>query len=375
MTDVLRPRGLLAALLLLVIAGGAACRGASTEEIETTTAVTVKTAAAATGTIRGLVHATGLVTPAPGAELIVVAPEPARIAELPHAAGDRVRQGDLLVRFEIPSSAAEVRKQQAEVSRAEAGVDNARAAQTRAKDLFDRGVAARKELEDANRAVADADAALAQARAALGAAETMAGRAEVHATFDGVIASRLHNPGDLVDASASDPVLRVVDPDRLEVVAAVPLSDASRVQVGAAARLVAGAGGAADIALKVNSRPTAVDPGTGTVPVRLGFSRPVSIPVGTPVQVDIDAEQHRDVVVVPVAAVVREADEAAVFVVKDGKASRHVVETGLTDGTRIEIVSGVSAGDRVIVDGQAGLPDDAPVTEASATEAGKDTER
>ena len=45
------------------------------------------------GAIRGIVHATGIVTPAPGAELMVVAPEAARIADLPHAGGDRVRRG------------------------------------------------------------------------------------------------------------------------------------------------------------------------------------------------------------------------------------------------------------------------------------------
>jgi hypothetical protein len=67
---------------------------------------------------------------------------------------------------------------------------------------------------------------------------------------------------------------------------------------------------------------------------------------------------------VPAAAVVREGGETAVFVVSDGKAHRRPVQTGLTDGTNVELMSGISAGDRVIVDGQAGLPDGAPVTEA-----------
>ena len=67
----------------------------------------------------------------------------------------------------------------------------------------------------------------------------MAGRATVRATFDGIVARRMHNPGDLVEATASDPVLRVIDPRRLEVVAAVPLADAPRVEVGAPAHLTA----------------------------------------------------------------------------------------------------------------------------------------
>ena len=351
------------ALCLCLIA--TACRKQAAEEVETTTAVTVTTATAERGTIRGAVHATGVVTPAPGAELIVVAPEAARVAEIPHASGDRVQRGDLLVRFEIPASAAEVQKQQAEVARAEAGLANARAARTRARELFDKGVAARKEAEDATRALADAEAALAQANAALTAAQAVERRATVRATFDGVIAKRFHNPGDFVEAAASDPVLRVIDPGRLEVVAAVPLADAPQVRMGAPARMVNAPTGASDIGLAVASRPTAVEPGTPTVPVRLAFTCPIDIPVGSPVEVDIAADEHRDVVIVPTAAVVHEGDEAAVFVVNEGKAQRRPIQIGLTDDAHVEVVSGIAAGDRVVVDGQAGLPDDAPVTEAA----------
>ena len=351
--------------LCLGLISGSACSGRTADEVETATAVTVSTATAERTTVRGVVHATGVVSPAPDAELVVVAPEAARVAEIPHASGEQVRRGDLLVRFEIPASAAEVQKQQAEVGRAEAGLENAKATQTRARDLFDRGVAARKEVEDANRAIADAEAALAQARAALNAAQTVERRATVRATFDGVIAKRSHNPGDLVEAAASDPVLRVIDPDRLEVVAAVPLSDATRVNAGASGRIANAPTRTTDVALTVKSRPTAVEPGTGTVPVRLGFARPVSLPVGTPVQIEISAEEHRDVVAVPAAAVVHEGDAAAVFVVSDGKAQRHPVQTGLSDGAMVEIASGINAGDRVVVDGHAGLPDGAPVTETA----------
>ena len=359
-----RPAPLRLTLCLCLIAGPA-CRTQSAEEVETVAAVTVKTATAERATIRGVVHATGVVSPAPDAELLVIPPETARIVDMPHAAGEPVKRGDLLVRFEIPASAAEVQRQQAELSRAEAGLENAKATQTRARELFDRGVAARKEAEDANRAVADAQAALAQASAALTAAQTIERRATVRATFDGVVAKRSHNPGDLVEAAASDPVLRIIDPDRLEILAGVPLSDAPRVQVGATARIVSAPTGTSDVDLTVKSRPTAVEPGTATVPVRLGFARPVNLPVGTPVQIDIRAEERHDVVVVPVAAVVHEGDEIAVFVVREGKARRHPVQAGVADGVTVEITSGVDAGDHVIVDGQVGLPDDAPVTEAA----------
>src|SRR5687768_15728987 len=56
-----------------------------------------------TGRIRSVIHATGIVTPAQGAEFLAVAPEPARIAEITKAEGATVASGELLVRFDIPS--------------------------------------------------------------------------------------------------------------------------------------------------------------------------------------------------------------------------------------------------------------------------------
>jgi RND family efflux transporter MFP subunit len=268
----------------------------------------------------------------------------------------------MLVRFEIPSLQAEVQRQAAEVQRAQAALANAKANQARQRELFERGIAARKDVEDADRMVADAEAAVGQAEASRAAAITAAARTTVRAAFDGVVAKRFHNPGDLVEAAAGDPVLRVIDPRRLQVVASIPLSESPRVVVGASGWLKSGSAGLPDLALKVVSRPAQVEQGTATIPVRLSFAGQPNLAAGTPVQVDIDAEQHTNVVIIPAAALVREGEETAVFVAMGDKAKRVPVQIGLSDGDRIEITSGVKAGDMVIVDGQAGLPDDAKIT-------------
>ena len=347
---------------VLALLASAACSKQAAEEVVSETVVPVMSAPAVTGPIRGRVHATGLVSAAPGGELLVVAPEAARIVDMPHAEGERVKQGDVLVRFEIPSSAAEVQKQVAEVGRAEATLANADASRSRVHDLFDRGIAARKEVEDADRAVADAQAALAQAEAARGAANLVVARSVVRATFDGVVAKRYHNPGDVVEPVSTDLVLRVIDLRRLEVVASVPLADSSRITMGAAAHLANVPIGDPDVGLKVLSRPAAVEAGTATIPVRLAFNAPANFPVGTPVQVNIDAELQPSAVLIPAPALVREGAETAVFVVNGDKAQRRPVHIGMADGAHIEIVSGVKAGEMVIVDGQAGLPDGATIS-------------
>ena len=359
-------RGAIVLIPALLLAG--ACSKQSAEEVESETVVPVTTEPAATGSIRATITVTGTVTAAPGADQVVIAPQPGRIAEIPKAEGDRVSAGDLLVRFELPALAADVATHRAEVTRAEARLTNARAAQTRAHDLFDRGVAARKEVEDADRELAEAQAGVPEARATLGASETAAGQATIRARFSGVVAKRYHNAGDMVDAASTDPVIRVVDPKRLEVSASVPIPDVARILVGAAGRLK-NPGGEGEIALKVVSRPAAVDPGTAAVPIRLAFAASDVAPIGTPVQVTIDAEEHRNAVLVPAEAVLHEGDEAAVFVAKGEKAERRVVTVGIADAEHAEITSGLKAGEPVIIKGQAGLPDGATITtEADAKE-------
>jgi multidrug efflux pump subunit AcrA (membrane-fusion protein) len=67
-------------------------------------------------------------------------------------------------------------------------------------------------------------------------------------------------------------------------------------------------------------------------------------------------------VLVPTVAIVREGEETAVFVVMGNKAERRVVTLGVSDDMRTEVRTGVKAGEPIIVDGQAGLPDGATVT-------------
>ena len=349
-------------VVLAVALATANCSRQSAEETESQAPVPVKVEEARIGSIRAVLHATGIINPAPEGELIVIAPEAGRILEITRAEGERVAKGDVLVRFEIPSLTAEVQRQAAEVQRAQSALTTAKANQTRQRDLFERGIAARKDMEDADHVVADAEAAVGQAEASRAAAVTSAARATVRATFNGVIAQRFHNPGDVVEPAASDPVLRVIDPRRLEVVASVPLSESSRVTVGAAGWMKAAVTGAPDLALKVVSRPAQVEQGTAAIPVRLAFVTPPTFAAGTPAQVDIDAERHTNVVLVPSAAIAREGEETAVFIVMGDTAHRRPVQIGLDDGTDAEIVSGVKAGEMVIVQGQAGLPDGAKIT-------------
>ena len=340
----------------------ASCRGTPVEQIETEAAVPVVVEVAKVDVIRGVIEATGVVTPAPGAELTVVAPEAARVVAIPKAEGDVVKVGDLLVQFEIPTLAADLSARKSAVAQASARLEAANASLNRLKSLLSQGVAAPREVEDATRVQAEATAELEQAKSAVDAAAALAARTRVHATFPGVVAKRFHNPGDFVEAAASDPVLRVINPAQLQVVASVPVGDLSRVVIGHIAEIRQP--GHEDLeTMRVATKAAQVDPLTATADVRLTFAKPTSLAAGTVVQIEIVGEEHKNVVVIPSAALLEEDDEVFVMVAgADNKAHKYPVATGLSTPTLVEVTTGLKAGDRVIVRGQDGLPEGAAIT-------------
>jgi membrane fusion protein (multidrug efflux system) len=78
-------------------------------------------------------------------------------------------------------------------------------------------------------------------------------------------------------------------------------------------------------------------------------------------QVQVIAAQKPDAILVPKEAVVQQGTSSVVFVNDNGKASQRTVQTGLQDSTSSEIVSGLAAGEQVVVVGQNGLRDGAPI--------------
>lgn len=351
--------------LLLTLALGftvgalAGCGDKAQEEVETSAPVPVAVAVVQRGAIHRMISATGTIKPEAGADFMIVPPQAARIAALPHGTGDRVRRGDLLVRFEIPALDAEAAARHADVQRAAARLAQAQSSDERLRGLFERGIAARREVDDARRELAEASAGADEAKSAETAAAVLTARATVRAPFDGIVAERHHSQGDLVEPTA-EAVLRFIDPARLEVEVGLPADEVSRVVVGGRAE-VRGAGGIREPA-RVLTAPAALDPTTMSAILRLGFENPTRLAAGTPVEVAISGEEHRDALLVPAAAIVQEGPESFVYTVDAEKhAHRQKVAIGITDGAQTEIMNGVLVGAQVIVEGQNGLPDGALV--------------
>src|SRR5206468_4298775 len=119
----------MAICLLLMLAAGAACRSNASKEAESEPPVPVVVEPVQLGAIRAVVSATAVVQALPGADFEAIAPVEGRIVEITKKAGDPVKAGDVLVRFEFPSLRAEGSVRAAAAKRAELRLQNAKAVQ------------------------------------------------------------------------------------------------------------------------------------------------------------------------------------------------------------------------------------------------------
>jgi membrane fusion protein (multidrug efflux system) len=348
-------------ICLVLAASAASCTRSTSTEAEPETILPVTAEPVQLGDIRGVVSATGLVDTLPGAEFAVIAPQPGRIAEITKNVGDPVKSGELLVRFEFPSLVGESAAKAAATRTAELRVRSAKLAQGRLHGLFERGAAARTEVDDADREAEAAEAELAAALASQSATEAQGQNTTIRGPFNGVVKERLRNPGDTVGTAETDVILRIIDPRQVHLVATVPVSEATRFPVGASARAITESRGPSEL-LRVVTRPEA-ERGATTVAVSLAFDSPTELAPGTQIGVEIDAEQRSNVLLVPTIAVLRGANnDAAVFVAVGTVARRRTVQTGLMDSEHIEILSGLKPGELVITQGLSDLQDGMAIT-------------
>jgi RND family efflux transporter MFP subunit len=207
---------------------------------------------------------------------------------------------------------------------------------------------------------AEFDNAQAKARVAIAGvteAETLLGYTEVTAPFAGVITRKHADVGDL--ATPGKPLLEMEDSTTLRLEADVPeavvgkltLGDKLPVRISALEKELAGVVSEIAPAADPNSRTFLVKLDLpGTTGLRAGQFGRVAMPVGETTALHV-----------PASAVMSRGQMELVFIVSDGKARLRIVKTGKRMGDEVELVSGVSAGERVVVETVAGLADGQPV--------------
>ena len=304
--------------------------------------------------------------------------------------GDRVRQGEVLALLEVPElqdqvegAQAEVRHSQSDITRAQSEVVSAESTYSAVHAEYTRleeaskerpGLIAEQELDDARAKDQQAAAQVGVARASVDAMqqqlgvshatrsrlETMSRYEQIVAPFTGVVTKRYADTGSLIQAGQDNntqtlPVVEVAESDLLRLRMPVPESDVPYIQVGGDVQVKVNATGST-FAGKIIRFSRALDTDTRTMLTEVDVpNHDLSLNPGMYAETTIQLQQKNDALILPAQAVVQNGDQSYVLVVD---ATNHVekrtVTLGIQTSNRVEITSGLQAGDNVIAAGQTG---------------------
>jgi RND family efflux transporter MFP subunit len=274
----------------------------------------------------------------------------ARAVEVNVAAGQRVAKDDVLVRLEDTDLRARLAQCESAVAQAQAALDQARTEEFRLRAAFERNAVAELEMDRAANALKGAQATLARSQQAQTEARTVLEYATIRSPISGVIVDKRVSDGDTV--SPGQVVVSVLDPSHMQLVASVRESLSRRLTVGGA------------VSVKLDALEHA---GTGTVaeivPESESTSRTFQVKVRGPCPPGVRSGMfgrllipngEETVLLVPRAAVRSVGQVDCVEVAVDGWRQRRALRLGRAMNDGIEVLSGLTAGDKVVVD--AGQP-------------------
>ena len=294
-------------------------------------------------------------------------------------------------------AALDVARAQLAASERSAAEDEARLREAdrqykRLEQLVKEKVVGRAEVDTAQSSVESLTARIALvkqqvevAKKQVAALETDLADTVVRAPFDGVAISKDAQPGEMISpVSAGGGFTRtgigtIVDMSSLEIEVDVSEQYINRVKAGQPVEAILDAYPDWRIPAHVITTVPTADRQKATVRVRLGFDRPedsktaldprilpdmgVKVSFLNERQPETAAEPPKPRLMVPKTAVGSDAGQSIVFVVKGDRVERRAVKVGAAEGDRVEVISGLNSGDRIVVEGLDGLADGSRVKE------------
>jgi membrane fusion protein, multidrug efflux system len=283
-------------------------------------------------------------------------------------AGMTVAAGTILARIDDASLRDDLISTKTAVTSAALSAEQATRELERARTLGQAGAIATRDVEAAERAQAQAQAQLDAAKARQSASEKLLGNTVVRAPFAGVVSERAVSAGDVVSPGTA--LFTIVDPRSLRLEAQVPAEAVSALRVGA------------PVSFALNGYPDRTFEGriTRISPVADAVTRQVGIIAEVPnrdgrLVGGLFAEGRvasdvRDAIVLPEVAVDQRGPSPTVMRLSNGRVEAVDVALGLRDPARerIEIVSGLAAGDTVLLGGARGISVGTAVTVRAVTD-------
>lgn len=298
----------------------------------------VETAKVTRGPAVELVYATGFVEAQQ--PVIVSSRVTAPVIEVLVEEGQRVAAGQALIGLDGAEQRGLLAQSQAELRRATLAAN-------RIGTLYRQGWATRTANDEA---MAARDAA----RASTAALSARLDQYVIRSGIAGVVLKRDVYPGDL--ATPGKQLMQLGDPALMRVTATVDERDITRVKVGQQA-LMSSEGLVRVVRGTITEITPGGDPGQRAFRVRIRPEGGTVLPLGLTLEVNVVTSRREGALLVPDNAV----SQGKAWVVIDGHARARELRTGITGGGKVEVLSGLSADDTVIVDPPEGLKDGARV--------------
>ena len=278
--------------------------------------------------------------------------------------GTRVEADAIIAKVDPAMSNAGAAQARASIRLAQASLSLAQDTIARQKPLHEKGIISGLEYRRMQGQVDQARAQLAQARASAQSARTQVSYTEVRAPFAGVVEKRLTERGEQL--APGQPVVRLVNTDRLRVKAGVPERYARDVAVGQGAKMDFSTYGLGAREGTISFVGQAIDPASRTFPVEIDLDNTDgALKPEMSVRVQLSRAGPKDALVVPQTAVLRDVNGDSLFVVeqREGQgeapvilsAKRVPVKLGSSSAGQVVVASGLTAGARVVIRGQASL--------------------
>jgi RND family efflux transporter MFP subunit len=301
---------------------------------------------------------------------LVSARIPGTVSVLHVREGDRVRKGQLVAHLESQEHAAQANAAGAAIDEARRGLDEALAQRkladatfARFKTLYDEQALTRQEFEThqtqrelAQQGVARAEARLRQAQQTARAAGAMADYAKIIAPITGIITSKQVNLGATV--FPGQPLMTIEDEGSYQLELAVPESYANAVRPGMPIQITLDSL-QKTIATTVAELVPAADPGSRTFIVKVNLPS-TGLKSGMFGRGIVTLKTTRSVLMVPQQAVFERGALTAVWTVDHTNTIRmRLVKTGRSEGRQVEVLAGLSSGERIVANSSPQLIDGA----------------
>lgn len=305
----------------------------------------------------------------PLAESVLTAEVEGRIDRVLVRPGETVKAGQVLARMNARDLAARLAEQQANLAASRAQLELAEKTQRRNEELKSRNFISANSL-DSSRSTLDANReALRAHEAQLALARQSLDKAVIRAPQAGIVAERAVQPGQHVGLNAR--LFSIVDLAELEFAASVPVSQVGAVRIGQKVGIVA-EGTDEEAPGRVERIAPTADAATRMIPVYIRVAnRDGRLKGGMAARGRLRLGEVQNAVTLPREALRGSGDKPAVLAIVQGRAELREVQVGLIDENsgRIEIKSGIRAGETVVLARVAGIAPGQAVAETRAAQA------